>query len=159
MQRSKQTSYVVRCFAAIAIGAALFALWTRTKVRPDSLSPAESAIVGTWTYSDETGVVSSITFNSDRTCVFPGSTSKYPSRWRSDGAIMFLQHKYKTVIGPMPMPLPTAVTNLELPSFMAMKEEFIRPVSFSPDGSQKRCQERMALSKYSRRATRAIGGR
>ena len=46
----------------------------------------------------------------------------------------FLQHKYKTVIGPMPMPLPTAVTNLELPSFMARKEEFVRPVSFSPDG-------------------------
>ena len=131
MQRSKQTSYVVRCFAAIAIGAALFALWTRTTVRPDSLSPAESAIVGTWTYSDETGVVSSITFDSDRTCVFPGSPSK--SRWRSDGAAMFVQHKYKTVVGPTPMPLPSAVTNFELPSFMATKESFVRPVSLSDD--------------------------
>ena len=134
MQKSKQTSYVVRCFAAIAIGVALFALCTRTEVRPDSLSPTESAIVGTWTYSDETGLLNSITFNSDRTCVFSGPSSKYPSRWRSDGATIFFQHKYKTVIGPMPMPLPTAVTNLELPSFMARKEEFVRPVSFSPDG-------------------------
>ena len=89
MQKSKQTSYVVRCFAAIAIGVALFALCTRTEVRPDSLSPTESAIVGTWTYSDETGLLNSITFNSDRTCVFFGPSSKYPSRLRSDGATIF----------------------------------------------------------------------
>ena len=35
----------------------------------------------------------------------------------------------------MPIPLPVAVTNLEVPSFMARKEMYIRSVSFSPDGS------------------------
>ena len=133
MLEPMQMSYAVRCSAVVAIGAALFACWTRTEVRV--LSPADSGIVGTWTYSDNTGILHSVTFYSDHTCEFFGAPSKYPSRWRCDGKKLFFLHQYQTVIGSVTFRLPNAMRSLELPSFMAKKEEVIRSISFSADGS------------------------
>jgi hypothetical protein len=135
MRKSQQLSSAVRCIAAAAIIAVLFALANRPTMRSTPLSPAEVAIVGTWTYPGVTsGVFHTITFNADRTCVFDGPPSKYPGRWRIDGGKLVFHHTYQTVIGRTPICLPTAVESLELPSFMAKTEEIRRPVSFSRDG-------------------------
>lgn len=135
MRKSKKLIYGAQCIAAAAIGAALLALAIRLTMRSTPLSPAEAAIVGTWTYSGDTaGILHAITFNSDRTCVFDGPPSKYPSRWRIDGGKLVLQHKYQTVIGRTPVYLPNAIESLELPSLLAKTEEILRPVTFSPDG-------------------------
>jgi hypothetical protein len=135
MQKPNYGSSAVRCFAAVAIGAALFALANRPRIWSAPLSPSELAIVGTWTYPDDgSGIFHAVTFNSDRTCVFDGQPSTYPSRWRIDSEKLVLHHRYQTVIGRAPIPLPAAVESLELPSFMATTEEFLRPVSLSPDG-------------------------
>ena len=137
MRKIKHVSSAIRCVAAVAIGAALFALANRPRISSAPLSPAELAIVGTWTYlypDDESGICYAITFNPDRTCVFDGPPSTYPCRWRIDGAKLVLHQKYKTVIGRGPIPLPADVESLELPSFMARTEDVLRDVSFSPDG-------------------------
>ncbi len=135
MQRSKHLSSAVRCIATAAIAAAIFALANRPTTRSTPLSPAEVAIVGTWTYPDDTsGLFHTVSFSSDRTCVFDNTPAKYPSRWRIDGGQLVFHHRYQTVIGRTPIYLPTAVENFELPSFMAKTEEILRPVTFSPDG-------------------------
>ena len=95
MRKSKKLISGVQSIAAAAIGAALLAFAIRMTMRSSPLSPAEVAIVGTWTYhGDTSAILHAITFNSDRTCVFDGPPSKSPGRWRIDGGKLVLQHRY-----------------------------------------------------------------
>ncbi len=77
-------SVAIELIAAILSGTAAFVLCSLTETPPAPLSPTESGFVGTWTYTDEAGAVCSITFNSDRTCVFPVRHRSI----RADGELM-----------------------------------------------------------------------
>lgn len=125
----------VRCVAATLVAVSLFAYATQFGEQAEPLSPTEQILVGPWTVSDVTsGKSMAITFHTDRTIEFHGMQVKYPTRWRIVDSSLIIQYKHQTMIGPLPFPMPDAVTNFELPSFMARKENVIHSVAFSEDG-------------------------
>ncbi len=121
---------------AVALFAvALLAFATQSGEQADPLSPTEQILVGTWTVpAQAAGSIPEITFHADRTVEYLGVNFKYPTRWRIVDSSLIIQYKYQTMIGPLPLPMPVAVTNFELPSFMARKENVIHSVAFSEDG-------------------------
>lgn len=124
----------VRWIAAGLLSFFLFAYAFQPVDQADPLSPSEQMLLGTW---DFPLVLSkgnrTITFFADRTCEYEGIKFKYPTRWRIVGSSLLIEHRYQTTIGPLPIPMPAAVTNFEFPSFMAHKESYTRSISFKDD--------------------------
>ncbi len=124
----------VRWIAAGLLGFFLFACAFQPVEQEDPLSHSEQMLLGTWDFplvlskSNRT-----ITFYADRTCEYEGVKFKYPTRWRIVGSSLLIEHRYQTSIGPLPIPMPAAVTNFEFPSYMAHKESFTRSISFTDD--------------------------
>lgn len=132
--KSSRVKIAVRWVTAVLV-ATLFAYVTQTGEQSNPLSPKEQIVIGTWAFPVTTsGRPTVITFHADRTCEFLGQKDKYPTRWRIVDSSLVVQYKYQTMIGQLPIPMPAAVTNFELPSFMAHKETFTRSVSISEDG-------------------------
>lgn len=133
--KTGRVKIAVRWVAAGLLAVALFAFATQSGEQADPLSPTEQTLVGTWTVPVQTsGKIPAIKFHADRTVEYLGVNFKYPTRWRIVDSSLIIQYKYQTTIGPLPFPMPDAVTNFELPSFMARKENVIHSVAFSEDG-------------------------
>ncbi|MEI8380111.1 MAG: hypothetical protein WCJ09_08285 [Planctomycetota bacterium] len=130
----------VGSMAVVLLGMALFAYSTQPEPPPEPLSPTEQIMVGTWGFAlSPNSVMPIMRFHADRTCEYI-STQRMPlTRWRIVDSSLVEQHTIKKLshmIGPvsMPIPVPYAVEDFEVPSSMALKKNYIRSVAFSEDG-------------------------
>ena len=138
--KARRVKIAVGSIAVVLLGMALFAYSTQSDPPPEPLSPTEQIMVGTWGLPlSATSAVPIKRFHADRTCEYI-STQRMPrTRWRIVDSSLVMQHTIKKLshlIGPVSMPIsiPGAVAEFEVPSSMARKENFIRTVAFSQDG-------------------------
>jgi hypothetical protein len=131
MQQSKKAMSVAGVCVAVAL---LIGVLANSKT-PAPLSAAEQILVGTWeTAPDAAGTKYTISYYPDRTCIWHGYSTKYPSQWRIEGDKLVLRHKYQTVIGG-PGWMPAPIKSVELPSSMAKAETIRLPIALSIDGN------------------------
>lgn len=138
--KSRRVKIAVGSIAVVVLGMALFAYSTQPEPPPEPLSPTEQILVGTWGFPySATSVIPIKTFHADRTCEY-FSTQRMPTtRWRIVDSSLVEQvtiKKLESLIGPVSLPIsvPDAVAEFEVPSSMARKVNFIRSVAFSEDG-------------------------
>lgn len=138
--KTRRVRTAVGSIAVVVLGMALFAYSTQPEPPPEPLSPTEQILVGTWGFRySATSVIPIKTFHADRTCEY-FSTQRMPTtRWRIVDSSLVEQvtiKKLESLIGPVSLPIsvPDAVAEFEVPSSMARKKNFIRTVTFSQDG-------------------------
>ena len=131
----------VRSIAAGLLGIVLFAYLIQPSKQEDPLSPTEQMLVGTWDFPvSQQGFVPSMTFHSDRTFERHAVHQIPGGRWRvvdSSLVLEFEVRKLESIVSRrifIPFPLPAAVTDFEIPSFMAVKRNYARTIKFSRDG-------------------------
>lgn len=125
----------VRSIAAGLLGIVLFAYLIQPSKQEDPLSPTEQMLVGTWDFPvSQQGFVPSMTFHSDRTFERHAVHQIPGGRWRvvdSSLVLEFEVRKLESIVSRrifIPFPLPAAVTDFEIPSFMAVKRNYARTI-------------------------------